>query len=140
MACGVDYFSKNVVVSVQKRKMSACQNCLWQALNPIMNACCSRSIVADEAFAGHVGRLLQSHDMEDGGSHVGQTTVLHCGRIVVGHIDERHGVERVSRVGRSIGVDGVVGITVVGDDNGLVVVGFGSLNHLLHAVVHCWIR
>ena len=117
--------------------MSACQKSFWQALNPIMNACCSRSIVADEAFASHVGRLLQPHDVEDGGSHVGQTTVLHRCRIVVGHIDERHGVERVSRVGRSIGVDGVVGITVVGDDDGLVVVGFGSLDDLQNTMVDC---
>ena len=35
----------------------------------------------------------QAHDMQDRGSHVSQTTVLHCGRIVIGHIDKRHRVQ-----------------------------------------------
>ena len=94
-----------------------------------------QSIVADKAFARHVGRLLQSHDVEDGGSNVGQAAVLHGGAVVVGHVDEGHGVQRVSGVGRAVGVDGVVGIAVVGNDDGLVVVGLGSLDDLANAVV-----
>ena len=92
-------------------------------------------VVLNQTLAGHVGGLLQSHDVQDAGSNVGQTAVLHGGAVVVGHVDEGHGVQRVSGVGRAVGVDGVVGITVVGNDDGLVVVGLGSLDHLADAVV-----
>ena len=42
----------------------------------------------------------------------------------------------MSGIGGTIGIDGVVGITVVGDDDGLVVVGLGSLDDLTDAVVN----
>ena len=41
----------------------------------------------------HVSGLLQSHDVKDTGCHVCQTSVFHLGGVVVGHVDERHGVE-----------------------------------------------
>ena len=74
--------------------------------------------------------------MEQRGGHVGQPAVLHFGRIVVRHIDERHRIERVGRVGRAVFVDGVVGIAMVGDDDGLIAGGLGGLDHLLHALVY----
>ena len=73
--------------------------------------------------------------MEDRGSHVGQSAVFHRCRVVVGDIDEGYGVQRVGGVGCAVGVDGIVGIAVVGDDDRLVVVGLGSLYHLLDALV-----
>ena len=69
-------------------------------------------------------------------SHVSQTTVLHRSRIVIRDIDERHRIQRVSGIGRTIGVDGVVSITMVGDDDGLIIVGLSSLDHLTHAIIH----
>ena len=73
--------------------------------------------------------------MEDGRSYVGQHTVLYLSILVVRHVNEGHRVQRVSSVGRTVGVQSVVGITVVGDDDHLITVGLGSLNGILHAVV-----
>ena len=50
-------------------------------------------LVVDEALTRHVGGLGKSHDVKDGRCDVGQTTVFHRGRVVVGHIDERDGIE-----------------------------------------------
>ena len=92
-------------------------------------------VVRNEVLARHVGRLLQTHDVEDRGSHVGEASVTHGSRVVVGDVDEGHGVERVGGVGCAVGVDGVVGVAVVGNDDRLIVVGLGSLNDVAHAVV-----
>ena len=72
-------------------------------------------VVLNQALAGHVGGLLQSHDVQDAGSNVGQTAVLHGGAVVVGHVDEGHGVQRVSGVGRAVGVHGVEAAHDAGD-------------------------
>ena len=50
-------------------------------------------LIYNQILTCHVGRLLKSHDVQDRGSHVGKATVLHCSRVVVGDIDEGHGVE-----------------------------------------------
>ena len=93
-------------------------------------------LIADEALACHVLWLFQTHDVQDGGSHVGQSTVLYGGRVVVGHVDKGNGIQRMSGVGRAVGIDGIVGITVVGNDDSLVVIGLGSLNYFAHAIVN----
>ena len=74
--------------------------------------------------------------MQDRRSDVGQTTVLHRCRVVVGDVDKRHRVQRVGGVGCTVIVDGVVGITVVGNDDGLIVIGLGSLDDVVHAGVY----
>ena len=48
-----------------------------------------------------------------------------------------HGVERVCRVGRAVGVDGVVGIAVVSDHDNLVAVGLGCLDNGRDTLVYC---
>ena len=48
--------------------------------------------IRDEALAGHVRRLLQSHDVQDGGSHVGQTAIPDGGTVVVGHVYKGYGI------------------------------------------------
>ena len=50
-------------------------------------------LILNEVLTRHIGRLLQTHDVQDRGSNVGQATVLHCGAVVVGHIDEGDGVQ-----------------------------------------------
>ena len=49
--------------------------------------------VGDEVVARHLLRLRQSHDVENGGCHVGEDAVLHLGVFVCGDVDEGHGVE-----------------------------------------------
>ena len=73
--------------------------------------------------------------MEDGRSHVGKTTVLHLCTVVVRDVDERNRVEGVCRVWSAVRVDGVVGISVVGNDDCLVVVSLGSFDDVVHALV-----
>ena len=74
-------------------------------------------------MAGHVGGLLETHDVEEAGCDVCEDAVLDLGALVLRDIDEGHGVEAVGGVGRAVGVDGVVGVAVVGDDDDLVVTG-----------------
>ena len=74
----------------------------------------------DEAFACHLCRLRQSHDVEDGRCHIGQDSVLHGCILVLSHINEWNRVERVGCVRSSVWVDGVVSISVVCDDDGFV--------------------
>ena len=79
-----------------------------------------RRLVLDQVHTRHVSRLFQAHDVEDRRSYVGQHTVLHLGMLVLRYIDKGNGVQRVSRVGRAVLVDGIVGITVVSNDDGFV--------------------
>lgn len=79
--------------------------------------------------------------MEDGRSNVSQTPVFDRRRVVVRNIDERNRIQRVGGVRRTVIIDGVVGIAVVGDDDSLVIIGLGSLDNLLYTVVdspHCF--
>lgn len=47
----------------------------------------------DQALAGHVGRLLDTHDLEDGWSNVTELTVLNLCLLVLGDIDTWNWVE-----------------------------------------------
>ena len=86
-------------------------------------------------MAGHVGGLLQTHDVEDAGGHVGQDAVLDLGALVLRDVDEGHGVEAVGGIGCAVGVEGVVGVAVVSDDDDLVVTcGLGGLHDFLEAL------
>ena len=81
-----------------------------------------RKSLLNQVLARHVSRLCQTHNVQDGRSHVGQYAVLHLSVLVRCHVDEGHGVQRVSRVGGTVFIDSVVGIAVVGDDDDLVVI------------------
>lgn len=50
-------------------------------------------VVHNQVLTSHVGRLFQTHDVEDRRSNVGQTSVLHGSAVVVGHVDEWYRVE-----------------------------------------------
>ena len=89
----------------------------------------------DEAFACHLCRLRQSHDVEDGRCHIGQDSVLHGCILVLSHINEWNRVERVGCVRSSVWVDGVVSISVVCDDDDLVTHLLSSLHHVVHTEV-----
>ena len=73
--------------------------------------------------------------MEDAGCYVGQYAVLDGDALAVGDVDEGHGVERVGRVGCAVGVEGIVGVAVVGDNDGLVAGGLGCFDDFAHALV-----
>ena len=51
-------------------------------------------------------------------------------------IDERHGVQRVRRVRSAIGIDSIVAVAVVSDDDNLVVVLECGIHHLVHAYIY----
>ena len=75
-----------------------------------------------KVVAGHFGRLRHTEYVEYRRGHVGKYAVGGRGVLVGCHIHKRHGIERVSRVGCSVGVGCVVGVTVVSYDNHLVTV------------------
>ena len=53
----------------------------------------AKQLVTDQAAAGHILRLGQAHDVEDGGRYVGEDAVADLSRLVLGDVDEGHGVE-----------------------------------------------
>ena len=96
---------------------------------------CFYKLILYQALASHLLRLIQAHDVQDAGSHVGQYAVLYGDALAVGDVDEGHGVERVRRVGCAVGVDGIVGVAVVGDDDGFVASCLRCLDDFAHALV-----
>ena len=53
-----------------------------------------------------------------------------CMTGLFGYVNEGNGIERVGGVGSAVGILGVVGITVVGDDDNFIVAcTLGSFNH-----------
>lgn len=56
----------------------------------------------DKIVAGHLLGLGYAHDMEDGGSDIGEDTVLDLGIFVFGDIDAGHGVEGMGGVGSAV--------------------------------------
>ncbi len=58
-----------------------------------IHICHTVGLVFNQALAGHLGRLLQTHDVQDAGCHVGQNAVLHLGSLVLCHIDEGHRIQ-----------------------------------------------
>ena len=73
--------------------------------------------------------------MQDARRYIGQDAILHLCALICRDVNERHGVERVSRIGRAVRIDRVVGVAVVSDDNRLVVGFVGSRHDLIHALV-----
>ena len=91
--------------------------------------------LADEGVTSHFGGLLDAHYFENSGSDIGENTIGKGGVLTGGDINTGHGVERVGCVGSSVGVDGIVGIAVVGDDNHFVVGCFSGFDSVFYAVV-----
>ena len=61
--------------------------------------------------------------MTDRRSYVGENTVLYfCVRMVLADIYEGYRIERVSGIRRTVGVDGIVAVTVIRNDDDLVVI------------------
>lgn len=89
----------------------------------------------DQRVSGHFLRLLQPHDLQYCGSHVGQPSVSDGSIGAVGHVDARHRIERMGGVGGAVGIYGIVGIAVVGDDDHLIAGFLGGLDGVAHASV-----
>ena len=70
----------------------------------------SVGLVLNQVAACHFLRLLQSHDVQDGGSYVGQHAVGNLCLLVLRDVDEGHRIERVGRVGGAVGIDGIVAL------------------------------
>ena len=75
--------------------------------------------------------------MQDRRSDVREDTVLYLSGLVLGNVNERNRIQGVCRVRRAILVQGVVGVTVVSDDDNLVVVCLSGLYRIFQAVVDC---
>ena len=73
--------------------------------------------------------------MQDGRSYIRQYTVLYLSILIGRDINKRNGIQRVGRIRRTVLVQGMVGITVVGNDDYLVIVGFGSFHRIFHTFV-----
>lgn len=86
-------------------------------------------------MTGHFRGLRQIHGLEQRRSHIGKSAILHFCVLIVADEDERHRIQRMGRVGRAVGIEGVVGIAVVGYDDGGVIVLLGCLNNFFHAIV-----
>lgn len=51
------------------------------------------SVLLDQALTGHIGRLLDAHDLEDGRSNVAELAILNLCLLVLGDIDTWNRVE-----------------------------------------------
>ena len=60
--------------------------------------------------------LFEPHQVEDRRRYVGQDTVADRFHAVGNH-DDRHRIERMGRIGRAVGIDRIVGVAVIGDEN-----------------------
>ena len=88
----------------------------------------SANCLLDKAVAGHFLGLLNTKDVENRWSHISKTAVLYLGILVGCYIYERYRIQRVGCVWSAIGIDCIVGITVVGNDDYLVIIGLCSLS------------
>ena len=61
--------------------------------------------------------LFEPHQVEDRRGYVGQDTVADRFHAVGNH-DDRHRIERMSRIGRAVGIDRIIGVAVIGDLHG----------------------
>lgn len=94
-----------------------------------------RSLLFQQIMSCHFGRLRQSHNVANRGSDIGQNTIFDPCVLILRHINERHGIQRVSRIGCSIGILGIVGITVIGYDNHFIAVCLSSLDGIAHTSI-----
>ena len=83
----------------------------------------------------HFSRLLPPIICRDGRSYIRQYTVFYLSILFGRDIKQTERVQRVSRIRRTVLVQGMVGITVVGNDDYLVIVGFGSFHRIFHTFV-----
>ena len=89
----------------------------------------------------HVFGLRDTEQVTERRCDIGEDAVSHGGvyfvLVVSGRwdIDARHGIERVGGIGRTVFVNGVVGIAVVGDDNNLIAILLCRANNRVHADV-----
>src|SRR5574344_369769 len=74
--------------------------------------------------------------MEDGRSHIGKTTVFHLCAVVICYIDKWNRVERVRGVWCTVGIDCVIGIAMVGNDDSLITRFLHGVDDLTNAIVH----
>ena len=87
-------------------------------------------------MSSHFFWLLYAEDVAEGWSHVSEDTVFElCVGVLFAHIHEWHWVQRVCGVRRTIGIDSIVAVAVVSDNDDLVVVLESSIYHFIHAFI-----
>ena len=87
-------------------------------------------------MSSHFSGLLNTENVADGRCYVSQYTALNLGILmIVAHINERYGVERVGSVSCAVGVDGIVSVAVICNDNNLIIIAQGSFYGLIDADV-----
>ena len=69
----------------------------------------------------HLGRSIITHQLQNCGCHISQNTILNALHAVRNNND-RHRIQRVSRIRRAIGIKYIIGITVVGDNHYIVAI------------------
>ena len=72
--------------------------------------------------------LFEPHQVEDRRGYVGQDTVADRFHAVGNH-DDRHRIERMSRIGRAVGIDRIIGVAVIGDLHDLVPIATALATH-----------
>ena len=90
----------------------------------------------NETVACHFLWLWQIHNLQDAWSHIGEATGVDDEFGILGDVDDRHGVQRMCGVGSAVSVDGVVGITMVGDDDDFIASGACCLNRVMYTAIH----
>mgnify|MGYP006892290746 CR=1 FL=1 len=74
----------------------------------------------------HISRSFQTHDFQDSRSHISQATVFYFRSFVFCYVHTRNRVQRVSRIRSAVFVQGMISVTVVGDDDSFVTLCFSS--------------
>src|SRR5574344_35477 len=75
--------------------------------------------------------------MQDRRSYISQTAVFYSGTVIVCYIYEWYRVQRVRCIRCTVGINGVIRITVVGNNDSFVTGLLGCLDDLFHTVVYC---
>lgn len=88
-----------------------------------------------QAFSGHFCRLGNSHNLQDGWSDISQNTVIQSLSLFVGHPNARHRIQRMSRIRSTVGIDSIVGISVIGNNQYIVTIGLSGSHNLFDATV-----
>ena len=93
------------------------------------------SLLFYQAFSGHFCRLGNSHNLQDGWSDISQNAVIQSLSLFVGHPNARHRIQRMSRIRSTVGIDSIVGISMIGNNQYIVTIGLSGSHDLFDATV-----
>ena len=98
---------------------------------------CELSIF-NQVFSCHVRRLFHTHDVQNRRSHICQYAIFHFRMLVGCYVYKRNGVQRMSRVWRSVSIQSMVGIAMICNDDDLLVVGLGCFNSVPNTIINSY--